>query len=53
MGQDTEMAIYMKPRAIPGSGTHSHTFSVSGATGSAGSNESRPKNVGVHYFIKY
>lgn len=52
-GQESEMAIYMKPRAIPGSGNHSHTVSISGTTGVAGGSESRPKNVYVHYFIKY
>ena len=52
-GQNSEMAIYWTPSRIPDSGNHSHSISFSGTTGSTGSSETRPKNVGVHYFIKY
>lgn len=48
-----ELAIYRKPDRIPDSGNHSHSVSINGITGASGSNESRPKNVYVHYFIKY
>jgi hypothetical protein len=52
-GRGNEPDVVNPPAAIPFSGTHSHTVSFSGVTQSAGGNETRPKNVGVHYFIKY
>jgi microcystin-dependent protein len=35
-----------------GAGEHTHTYSASFTTNASGSNESRPKNVNVSYFIK-
>lgn len=49
----TEPDVINPPSAIPFDGNHSHSVSLSGVTNSAGGNESRPKNVYVHYFIKY
>ena len=49
----TEPDVVNAPSAIPFDGKHSHSVSLSGVTNSAGGNESRPKNVYVHYFIKY
>jgi microcystin-dependent protein len=49
----TEPDVINAPSAIPFDGNHSHSVSLSGVTNSAGGNESRPKNVYVHYFIKY
>jgi microcystin-dependent protein len=38
---------------IPHDGHHSHSVTVSGTTGATGGAESRPKNLGVFYYIKY
>jgi len=52
-GSGTEPDVVNAPTAIPYSQNHTHTVSFSGVTQSTGGNETRPKNVGVHYFIKY
>lgn len=52
-GRRFEMAIYNKPAAIPSSGDHTHTVSISGTTSSTGAAETRPENMSVVYFIKY
>jgi len=52
-GQRWEMAIFNKPAAMPMSGDHSHSVSVSGTTNNTGAAETRPENMSVVYFIKY
>ncbi len=52
-GRGSEQYIFAKPRAIPFSGDHAHSFSVSGTSNDTGAGETRPRNVGVYYFIKY
>jgi hypothetical protein len=48
-----EPDIKNAPIGITFDGEHTHTVSISGTSGSSGSNETRPKNVNVGYFIKY
>ncbi|MFM8337390.1 MAG: phage tail protein, partial [Opitutaceae bacterium] len=52
-GSGNEPDVVNAPTAIPFDGTHNHSVSLSGVSGATGGNESRPKNVYVHYFIKY
>jgi microcystin-dependent protein len=52
-GRRWEMAIFNKPAAMPWSGDHSHSVSVSGTTNNTGAAETRPENMSVVYFIKY
>lgn len=52
-GRRKEMAIYNQPAAIPASGDHTHSVSISGTTNKSGAAETRPENMSVVYFIKY
>ncbi len=48
-----EITNYNNLKNIPFDGDHSHTYVISGTSGSTGAGETRPKNVAVYYFIKY
>jgi len=52
-GKGNEPDVVNAPSAIPFDGGHNHSISLSGVSSATGGNESRPKNVYVHYFIKY
>jgi len=52
-GRGSELDVVSGSGAIPYSGNHAHSFSVSGTTASTGAGETRPENVAVYYFIKY
>ncbi|MBM3866124.1 MAG: tail fiber protein [Verrucomicrobia bacterium] len=52
-GRGNEPDVVNAPSAIPFDGGHNHSISLSGVSSATGGNESRPKNVYVHYFIKY
>jgi microcystin-dependent protein len=52
-GKGNEPDVVNAPSAIPVDGGHNHSISLSGVSSATGGNESRPKNVYVHYFIKY